>query len=40
MNQVVSPDGTVIAFDQSGKGPAIILVGGAFCHFTHGFAVW
>jgi pimeloyl-ACP methyl ester carboxylesterase len=30
MNQVISKDGTAIAFDRSGKGPAIILVGGAF----------
>ncbi len=32
MNQVMSKDGTVIAFDRSGKGPAVILVGGAFQH--------
>src|SRR5713101_926938 len=32
MNQVISNDGTVIAFDQSGEGPAVILVGGAFQH--------
>src|SRR6266849_7744090 len=30
MEKVISKDGTTIAFDQSGKGPAIILVGGAF----------
>jgi pimeloyl-ACP methyl ester carboxylesterase len=30
MNQVMSNDGTVIAFDRSGQGPAAILVGGAF----------
>ena len=30
MNRVQSADGTTIAFDKSGKGPAIILVGGAF----------
>lgn len=30
MKQVISRDGTAIAFDQSGEGPAIILVGGAF----------
>ena len=29
MRQVKSRDGTAIAFDQSGKGPAIILVAGA-----------
>jgi pimeloyl-ACP methyl ester carboxylesterase len=30
MNQVISKDGTAIAFDRSGKGPAVMLVGGAF----------
>src|SRR2546427_8959113 len=30
MKKVQSADGTTIAFDQLGKGPAIILVGGAF----------
>lgn len=30
MRKVISKDGTAIAFDQSGEGPAIILVGGAF----------
>jgi pimeloyl-ACP methyl ester carboxylesterase len=30
MRTVTSKDGTTIAFEQSGKGPAIILVGGAF----------
>ena len=30
MRTVISKDGTAIAFDQSGTGPAIILVGGAF----------
>jgi pimeloyl-ACP methyl ester carboxylesterase len=30
MNQVISKDGTTIAFDRSGQGPALILVGGAF----------
>ena len=30
MNQVRSKDGTTIAFDRSGQGPAVILVGGAF----------
>ena len=32
MNTVASKDGTSIAFDRSGKGPALILVGGAFQH--------
>jgi len=30
MRTVTSKDGTTIAFDRSGKGPALILVGGAF----------
>ncbi len=30
MKTITSKDGTTIAFDQSGKGPALILVGGAF----------
>jgi len=30
MNKATSKDGTPIAFDRSGKGPAVILVGGAF----------
>ncbi len=29
MKKVISKDGTIIAFDQMGKGPALILVGGA-----------
>lgn len=32
MSTVTSRDGTSIAFDRSGEGPAIILVGGAFQH--------
>lgn len=32
MKKVISKDGTPIAFDQSGEGPAAILVGGAFQH--------
>jgi pimeloyl-ACP methyl ester carboxylesterase len=30
MNKVISKDGTLIAFDRSGEGPAVMLVGGAF----------
>jgi len=30
MRKVTSKDGTIIAFDRSGAGPALILVGGAF----------
>ena len=32
MRTVTSKDGTIIAFDQLGMGPALILVGGAFEH--------
>lgn len=30
MEKVISKDGTTIAFETSGKGPALILVGGSF----------
>src|SRR5690554_5142208 len=32
MEKVISKDGTRIAFDKWGKGPALILVGGSFEH--------
>ena len=32
MDTVTSRDGTTIAFDRSGEGAAVILVGGAFQH--------
>ncbi len=32
MDKVTSKDGTAIAFDRYGAGPAVILVGGAFQH--------
>ena len=32
MNTVTSKDGTTVAFDQSGMGPALILIHGAFMH--------
>jgi pimeloyl-ACP methyl ester carboxylesterase len=32
MNKVLSGDGTPIAFDRRGDGPAVILVDGALCH--------
>ncbi len=31
MNQVTSKDGTTIAYERSGSGPAVILVDGALC---------
>lgn len=36
MPTVTSKDGTTIAFDQSGQGPAVILVDGALCSRTFG----
>ena len=36
MNNVSSKDGTQIAFDRSGAGPALILVDGALCSRTFG----
>jgi len=30
MNTLTSPDGTTIAYDRIGSGPAVILIGGAF----------
>jgi pimeloyl-ACP methyl ester carboxylesterase len=35
MNTITSRDGTTIAFDRSGEGPAVILVTGAFGDRTH-----
>jgi len=35
MEKITSKDGTTIAFDQSGKGPAVILVGGALAVRSH-----
>lgn len=32
MGKVQSKDGTTIAFDRSGNGPALLLVDGALCH--------
>ncbi len=36
MATVISKDGTSIAYDQVGQGPALILVDGALCHRTFG----
>ncbi|HEY4655136.1 MAG TPA: alpha/beta hydrolase [Cyclobacteriaceae bacterium] len=36
MKTVISKDGTRIAYDQTGNGPALILVDGAFCSRTFG----
>jgi pimeloyl-ACP methyl ester carboxylesterase len=39
MEFVKSKDGTFIAFDRSGEGPAVILVSGAFIDRAHAFNV-
>lgn len=36
MNKTLSRDGSPIAFDRSGKGPALILVDGALCYRASG----
>lgn len=36
MNKVISKDETVIVYDKTGAGPAIILVDGAFCSRNFG----
>lgn len=35
MEKVTSKDGTTIAFDRAGEGPALILVGGALSNRSH-----
>ncbi|MFC6819365.1 alpha/beta fold hydrolase, partial [Nonomuraea dietziae] len=36
MNKVMSTDGTAIAYDRRGSGPALILVDGAMCWRAQG----
>jgi pimeloyl-ACP methyl ester carboxylesterase len=36
MSQVTSTDGTTIAYERSGTGPAVIIVDGAFCSRAFG----
>jgi pimeloyl-ACP methyl ester carboxylesterase len=36
MNRVTSKDGTTIAYDKTGQGPALILVDGAMCYRASG----
>ena len=36
MNKVISKDGTEIAYEKSGEGPALILVDGALCYRSFG----
>jgi pimeloyl-ACP methyl ester carboxylesterase len=36
MKKVLSKDGTAIAFDRKGRGPAIILIDGALCYRASG----
>ena len=40
MEKVTSKDGTEIAFDKTGKGPAVILVGGALQHRADHLFSW
>src|SRR5262249_28496870 len=37
---LTSADGTTIAFDRSGSGPALVLVGGAFQHLRASHTRW
>jgi pimeloyl-ACP methyl ester carboxylesterase len=34
--KVISKDGTAIAYDKTGQGPALVLVDGAFCYRAYG----
>jgi pimeloyl-ACP methyl ester carboxylesterase len=36
VDKVTSTDGTAIAFERSGEGPAVVLVDGAFCYRANG----
>src|SRR4051794_28056996 len=36
MPTITSEDGTLIAYEQSGAGPAIVLIDGAMCHRAGG----
>lgn len=36
MSEIVSRDGTTIAFERSGEGPALVLVDGAMCYRSFG----
>ena len=36
MNTLVSKDGTTIAYDKRGDGPAVVLVDGALCGRAQG----
>lgn len=36
MDRVISKDGTSIAYEQIGEGPALVLVDGALCHRASG----
>ncbi|MEX0648016.1 MAG: alpha/beta hydrolase [Balneolaceae bacterium] len=39
MNKAISKDGTLIAYDKTGSGPALILVDGALCYRESGPSV-
>jgi pimeloyl-ACP methyl ester carboxylesterase len=36
MDKIISKDGTQIAYDKMGQGPALVLVDGAFCYRDNG----
>lgn len=36
MEKIISKDGTQIAYDKTGQGPALVLVDGAFCFREYG----
>lgn len=36
MKKAISKDGTFIAYNKTGKGPALVLVDGAFCYREYG----
>jgi hypothetical protein len=36
VSEVRSKDGTTIAYDRSGNGPALVIVDGAFCSRAFG----
>ena len=36
MKKVISRDGTEIAYEKSGQGPALLLVDGALCYQSFG----
>ena len=39
MHTITSADGTLIAYDRTGAGPALVLVGGAFSYLSRSVLV-